>query len=283
MNWWQALILGIIEGVTEYLPVSSTGHLILVAWVLGLNASDEVWRATSTFNIVIQAGAILAIVALYWRRLGQIFAGLIGRNPVGLMLARNIVIAFLPAAVLGSLFADTIEAYLFKPWPVVGALFAGAWLMIAVAYSRRLNHTEHRGRDLEHITIPIALLIGFGQCLAMWPGTSRSMMTIVAALMLGLRPRAAAEFSFLLGLITLSAATGYKLVFSGTEMIATIEWPVFMIGLMAATVSAALAVRWFVSVLIRHGVAPFGWYRLGLSLLVAICIWAGWLTVPAVP
>jgi len=266
MNWWQALILGIVEGVTEYLPVSSTGHLILVSWLLG----HEDDAAVNTFNIAIQVGAIAAVLGLYRSRVTQIAQGVIGHDQAGRSLAKNLIIAFMPAAVLGPLLAPTIKHHLFSPWPVIGALFVGAWLMIAVAYSRRLSHTEHTGRDLNHITWQIALLIGFGQCIAMWPGMSRSMMTIVTALMLGLRPRAAAEFSFLLGLITLTAATGYETYYHGAAMLQQIDVSIFLIGLITAAVSAALAVRWFVGALVRYGLAPFGWYRLVLAAAVAV-------------
>lgn len=281
MTWWQALILGLVEGVTEYLPVSSTGHLILTAWLLGLGADPDRWHAAFTFNIVIQAGAILAVLGLYWSRVQQMAMGLIGRDRTGLHLAGHLLIAFAPAAILGPPLDDLIESYLNGPWPVVGALFVGAWLMLAVAYSRRLAHSEHSGRDLEHLNWRIALLIGFGQCVAMWPGTSRSMMTIVTALLLGLHPRAAAEFSFLLGLITLSAATGLKGLRSGGDMLAQFgAWPVIL-GVLTAGVSAAIAVKWFVAFLTKHGLGPFGWYRLGIAMVLAALLAAGILVVPA--
>ena len=210
MDWWQALILGIVEGLTEYLPVSSTGHLILASWGLGLSGETaEAKRAIDSFNIVIQAGAIAAVLGLYRARVAQMCRGIVGKDEAGRRLAINLMIAFLPAAVLGPLLNDTIEQALFKPWPVIGALFVGAWLMLAVAWNQKL--LEGRSDlEVEDVTWRIALLIGFGQCVAMWPGTSRSMMTIVAALLLGMRARAAAEFSFLLGLITLGAATCYS-------------------------------------------------------------------------
>jgi len=273
--------------VTEYLPVSSTGHLILTAWALGLDEPQARADATNSFNIIIQSGAILAVLGLYWPRVKQMALGLLGRDGDGLRLAINLVIAFLPAAVTGPLFAEQINDHLFTPWPVVGALFVGAWLMLAVAYGRRQWRTEHKGRDLDHITWQIALLIGCGQCFAMWPGTSRSMITIVAALMLGLRPRAAAEFSFLLGLITLSAATGYKVVFDGAAMMAQLNAEngnavlALCIGVAASAVSAALAVKWFVGFVTRHGVAPFGWYRLVLASVLAALIALGWVTIPS--
>jgi undecaprenyl-diphosphatase len=281
MAWWQAVILGIVEGVTEYLPVSSTGHLVLTAWLLGLADDPAQWKAAFTFNIVIQAGAIAAVLLIYWSRVKQMLLGVVGRDRAGRTLAINIVVAFLPAAVLGPLLNDRIEQYLNGPWPVVGALFVGGWLMLAVAYSRKLSRTEHRGRDLDSITWKIALLIGFGQCIAMWPGTSRSMMTIVAGLMLGLRPRAAAEFTFLLGLVTLSAATAYKGFFDGRQMLAEIGgWMPLVLGFITATISAALAVKWFVAFLTRHGLAPFAWYRLGIASVLAGLLVAGVLTLP---
>ncbi len=280
MTWWQALILGVVEGLTEYLPVSSTGHLILTAWLLGLGSDVDRWSATFSFNIVIQAGAILAVLGLYRQRVVQMCRGLVGKDVAGLRLAVNLMIAFVPAAVLGLMFADRIEQYLNGPWPVVGALFVGAWLMLAVAYSRKLSGTVHKGRDLDAVTWQIALLIGFGQCIAMWPGTSRSMMTIVAALMLGLRPRAAAEFSFLLGLVTLTAATGYKTLDGGAAMFHAFGlWPL-VIGMIASTLSAALAIKWFVAFLTRRGLGPFGWYRLAIALLFAALLLAGVLHVP---
>lgn len=310
MEWWQAIILGVVEGLTEYLPVSSTGHLILAAWLLGLGRDPQRWEAAFTFNIVIQAGAILAVVGLYWRRIVQMGRGLAGRDPSGRKLAINLIVAFLPAAVLGPLLAERIETDLHGPWPVVGALFVGAWLMLAVAKSRTLmrqmgrDETSSRapdatddagepeasgsgsaagsaGADLDAIDWRVAFLIGFGQCIAMWPGTSRSMMTIVAALMLGLRPRAAAEFSFLLGLLTLTAATVWSARQGGTQMIATFGWANVAMGFLASLASAILAVRWFVGFLNRWGLAPFGWYRLGVAMLLAVLLLLGVLTIPA--
>jgi undecaprenyl-diphosphatase len=281
MTWWQALVLGIVEGLTEYVPVSSTGHLILASWLLGLAEDPDTWSATFSFNIVIQAGAILAVLGLYWQRVMQMGRGLLGRDPVGKRLAFNIMLAFLPAAVLGPVLAQRIETHLNGPWPVVAALFVGAWLMLAVAYSRKIQGTMHKGRDIDSITWQIALLIGFGQCIAMWPGTSRSMITIVAALMLGLRPRAAAEFSFLLGLITLTAATGYKSLDGGAAMLTEFGLGPIIIGMVASTISAAIAIKWFIAFLTRRGLAPFGWYRLCIATLFAALLLLGVLNVPA--
>ena len=278
MTWWQALILGIVEGLTEYLPVSSTGHLILTAWLLGLDDDPSKKVAVDSFNIVIQAGAIAAVAGLYWTRIKQMAKGLVGRDENGRRLLINLVVAFLPAAAMGPFLNDVIKGHLFAPWPVIGALFVGAWLMLAVAWNQDLIKRSAR-RDLDHVTWKIALLIGFGQCIAMWPGTSRSMMTIVAALLLGLRARAAAEFSFLLGLVTLSAATCYDGYHGGEAILTEIGVVPLIVGFVAATVSAALAVKWFVGFLTRRGLAPFGWYRLGLALLFAALIY--WQVMPA--
>lgn len=286
MTWWQALILGIVEGLTEYIPVSSTGHLVLTAWLLGLDETKASWDAANTFNIVVQSGAILAVVGLYWSRIRQMVQGVLGRNAAGRRLAINLAVAFAPAAIVGPILSERIEEHLFQPWPIVGALFVGAWLMLAVAASRKLSHTETVGAEIDQINWRMALLIGTGQCIAMWPGTSRSMITIVAALMLGLRPRAAAEFSFLLGLPTLTAATVYKLVFDGPEMLASMTHggqsavAVVAVGLIASTVSAALAIKWFVGFLNRRGIAPFGWYRLALATLLSILILLNWVSIP---
>lgn len=280
MSWWQALVLGIVEGVTEFLPVSSTGHLILAAWLLGFADDPARWHAASSFSIVIQAGAIAAVLLLYWRRVVQMLRGVVGQDAAGRRLAINLILAFLPAAILGPILNNAIQEFLFRPWPVVGALFVGAWLMLAVARSRQLNPPSDGGRTIDDIDYRIALLIGFGQCIAMWPGMSRSMMTIVAALMLGLRPKDAAEFSFLLGLITLTAATGYEAVHGGAQMLDEFGVSAIIIGFLVATVSAAVAVKWLVGFLNRHGVAPFGWYRLAVATLLAILIWSGVLTLP---
>jgi undecaprenyl-diphosphatase len=278
MTWWQALLLGLVEGVTEYLPVSSTGHLILTAWLLGMADDPDRWSAAFTFNVTIQAGAIAAVVLLYHERLRSMVAGVLGQDAAGRRLATNVVVATLPAAVLGTLFGDLIEERLNGPWPVVVALFLGALLMLAVAWHQKGRREE--GVGLEDLGTLHAFWIGCGQCLAMWPGTSRSMVTIVVALVVGLRAVAAAEFSFLLGLATLSGATVFKLAGGGAAMLAELGVGSFVIGIVAATISAAVAVKWFVAFLHRYGLAPFAWYRLAVAFALAGAILSGWLTVP---
>ena len=287
MNWWEAVILGLVEGVTEYLPVSSTGHLILTSALLGLDG-PEVKRSIDAFNIVIQGGAILAVVGLYWARVKQMIAGGLGLirigkgDPAGLRLGIQLLVAFMPAVILGLLFNDVIEERLFHAWPVLGALAAGGVYMIALDRWRKKSTREHT-LEIEGLTIPKALCIGFMQTVAMWPGTSRSMMTITGGVLVGLKPRAAAEFSFLLGLPTLGGACVYSLYKNITEskelgepnMFELLGWTPVLIGVIVATVSAAIAVRWLVGFLNTHGLAPFGWYRLVLCAVLGGLMVAG--------
>jgi undecaprenyl-diphosphatase len=286
MDWWHAVILGLVEGVTEYLPISSTGHLILTSGLLGLD-SPEIKRSVDAFNIVIQGGAILAVLGLYRARVGQMIRGLLGKDRMGLRLAINLIIAFIPAAVLGVLLDDWIESRLFYTGPVLSALaLGGVYMMLIDRWKAgkfdRIKPPDHE-RDIEAITPTQALFIGLLQCLAMWPGTSRSMMTISAGYIVGLKPKHAAEFSFLLGLPTLGGATVYKLAKNIAQsakagepnLIAQLGPLAIVIGLAVATVSAALAIKWLVGFLTRHGLTPFGWYRLALSALLGALLLGG--------
>ena len=297
LAWWQAVILGVVEGITEYLPVSSTGHLILASELMQLGETVD------AYNIVIQGGAILAVLGLYRARVATMIQGVLGRHDAGRKLAINLIIAFLPAAILGPLLDDLIEAYLFSAIPVLSALAVGGLVMIGLTpWQKRHfagaddaeNATQHASEnadtaratggssrqyvDIESLTWKAALFIGMLQCVAMWPGTSRSMMTIVAGMLVGLRPKHAAEFSFLLGLPTLGGACVYKLAkdLFGSEpsTLAQLGLGPTLIGIAVATVSAALAVKWLVGYLSRHGVALFGWYRLALTAVLA-ALWAG--------
>ena len=218
MEWWQAVVLGLVEGVTEYLPVSSTGHLILASQLMGLK-TDELKSAINSFEIVIQGGAILAVVGLYWPRMIQMLRGLVGKDAAGLRLFINLVIAFIPSAVLGLLLKSRIEEHLFHPTPVMIALAVGGLYMIVLEYWYEKKHGMHRAsespslgvKEISGVTVRDALIIGLLQCVSLIPGTSRSMMTITGGYLVGLPPRRAAEFSFLLGLPTLVAATLYSL------------------------------------------------------------------------
>jgi undecaprenyl-diphosphatase len=273
MEWWQAVVLGLVEGITEYLPISSTGHLILASSLLGLRTPENA-EALATFEIAIQGGAILAVLGLYRHRVPQTWSGLRGRDPVGRRLLVNLVLAFLPAALLGPLLDDRIESHLFHATPVLAALFLGGLWMIWLG--RRGPSGE---RTIESMDARMALLIGLFQCVAMWPGTSRSMMTIAGGVLLGLRPRDAAEFSFLLGVPTLGAACAYKLTGNllgdGPNLFEQLGAAPVAIGFAVAAVSAAFAVRWLVGFLGRHGLAPFGWYRLALATALGALAFGG--------
>lgn len=279
----HAVVLGLVEGITEYLPISSTGHLIIASALMGLDSPPEQKAAVDAFNIVIQGGAILAVLGLYWQRVLQMIMGVLGRDRAGLKLAINIVVAFLPAAVLGVLFDDWIDAHLFYAGPVLAALFAGGVFMIAIDRWKIRPHREgseiETGRDITDLTWMHALFIGLLQCVAMWPGTSRSMMTISGGVLVGLKPKQAAEFSFLLGLPTLGGACVYKLAKDitgdGPHMYDVIGPVPLVIGIAVATVSAAFAVKWLVGFLTRHGLTVFGVYRIVLCIVLGALWWTG--------
>jgi undecaprenyl-diphosphatase len=294
LGLWESTLLGFVEGLTEYLPVSSTGHLILTAHFLKLSDDtvlldrdgNSVYldppsvenpagtpltlkAGIDAYLIIIQFGAIAAVVILYWSRLIGILRGLLGKNPDGLLLLRNLVLAFLPAAVIGLLLEDVIGNYLFGNEPVIVALFVGGLAILAVDRWHAKKRDDANTFDLHELTAAQCLFIGGMQCLAMWPGTSRSMMTIIAGYLVKLSPTRAAEFSFLLGLVTLSAASIYKGYQVGLPIIAAFGWWIPLLGCMVAAVSAAIAVKWMVSYLGKHGLALFGYYRIALALLLA--------------
>jgi len=292
----DAIILGVVEGVTEFLPISSTGHLIIASRALGLESDQPLagpdgqalWHkkpskenpagepltiklAADTYNIVLQAGAIAAVALLYWPRFVSMLKGLIGRDPGGLRLLINLLIAFIPAAIFGLLAHDWIDENLFSAGAVIIALIAGAFLMFfAEAWrKRRLPHPEEL-TEIKELTKRSAAIIGLLQCVAMWPGTSRSMMTIVGGYFVGLDPRRSAEFSFLLGFVTLSAASLYKGYRSGASMIQVFGWSNAILGGIVAAITAAISVRFLVHWLTRHGLAVFAWYRLALAAVLVV-------------
>ncbi len=270
MEWWQALVLGLVEGLTEFLPVSSTGHLILAQRALGIPAGD----AANAYAICIQAGAILAVLGLYRERIAQMLRGVLGKDPEGLRLALAIIAAFVPAAVVGLLFNDAIEEVLFGLKPTALAWLVGGLAILVVARRRR-GRAAREGASLASLSISSAVVIGLFQCLALWPGTSRSLVTIVGALVIGLSMSAAVEFSFLLGVVTLLAATGYKALGDGALMVETYGPLSLALGALAAWASALLSVRWMVSWLQSHGLSVFGWYRVGLALIVGGLLFSG--------
>lgn len=290
MEIWQAILLGLIEGVTEYLPVSSTGHLIVAQRLMHIGTASEIEKiAADCFAICIQGGAILAVLGLYYKHVLKMANGMIGRDPEGLKLATSIIVGFIPAAVLGYLLNDWIEAKLFGLWPVIFAWIFGGFAILWTVRYRRLNPPRGNGRDILKLNWEAALFIGVLQCVAMWPGTSRSLMTICGGLIVGLSIKSAVEYSFLLGVVTLSAATAKKAVWKlegidpvydtwggGVKLMLDQYSAIpLLVGLIAATLSAALAVRWLVKYLQSHGLAIFGYYRIALGLIIGTLLLTG--------
>jgi undecaprenyl-diphosphatase len=275
----NAAILGLVEGATEYLPVSSTGHLILTENILGLADDPAAKRAANAYAIVIQAGAILAVLGLYRKRIRQMLLGLLGRDAAGKRLAWNLVIAFLPAVVVGLLFEHQIKARLFGLWPVTAAWFAGGIFLVYLGRRRAQALSRDGGSgdglSIENFGWRQALGIGLIQCLAMWPGVSRSLATIAGGLLMGAELGAAVEFSFLLGLLTLGAATVYEAYQNGTMIMANFGLIGPLLGFACAFVSAWVSIKWMVSFLQRGSLAVFGWYRIALALLVATLLLSG--------
>ena len=273
MSLGQAAILGLVEGVTEYLPVSSTGHLILVDRWLGLRGNGtfnaEQMDAIEAFEIVIQSGAIIAVLYAYIDKVKLMISGFLGKSPAGKKLLINVTAAFVPAMVIGFVLHKIIKTYLQQEGPTVFALALGGVAMIVWDRSALARKRRHHGISVEHLTTVDSIKIGLLQCVAMWPGTSRSMMTILGGQWVGLSPVAAAEFSFLLGLPTLMAATAFKALKDGHHLANYIGFDAMAVGLAVAAISAFFCVKGLIAWLSRHGLQPFGWYRLILSALVA--------------
>lgn len=292
MDVWESIILGIVEGLTEYLPVSSTGHLIIAQYLMGLAESE----ALSAYEICIQGGAILAVLGLYFSRVVQMWHGVCGvalevvgrfspgiaqkypkaseQSRAGWRLLINLIIAFIPAAVVGISCSKIIKAYLFNASTVMISWAVGGIVILLYVWQRERRGIGRKGRRLEELSPRGALGIGLMQCVAMCPGVSRSLMTMLSGLTVGLSVSAAVEFSFLLGLITLGAATCYDAVKHGAEMLQTIGWLPMLVGTVVAWGSAWVAVKWMVGYLNRHSLAIFGWYRMAAAavmLLLIIC------------
>ncbi len=250
-----ALLLGLIEGMTEFLPVSSTGHLILFGDILGFKGPPG-----KTFEIVIQLGAILAICCLYYKKLASTAVGLVCCEAKDWRFAIGILLAFLPAMVFGALFHEFIKAKLFNPFSVSIALIVGGIVILLV---ERLRPT-YRYHSIEEFSLPLCFKIGLCQCLALIPGTSRSGSTIIGALLLGADRRAATEFSFFLAIPTMFAATVFDL-YENWQLLSLDNVQIIAVGFIAAFVSALLIVRWVVSYIAKHGFAPFAIYRIILG------------------
>lgn len=268
MDFWtaiQALILGVVEGLTEFLPISSTGHQIIVADLLDFSGDRF-----NAFNIIIQLGAILAVV---WEFRGKIFQVVTGlpTQPKARRFTANLLIAFLPAVVLGVIFADAIHHYLFNPITVAAALVVGGVIML---WAERRQHQVH-AETVDDITWKDALKVGFAQCLAMIPGTSRSGATIIGGLLFGLSRKTATEFSFFLAMPTMVGAavySGYKY----RELFQPGDLPVFALGFVVSFIFAMIAVRGLLKFIANHSYAVFAWYRIAFGLLILATWEFGW-------
>jgi undecaprenyl-diphosphatase len=270
LEFWQAAVLGIVEGLTEYLPVSSTGHLILTSKLLGLPESEGL----KSFEVVIQAGAILAVVGVYFNRIGLMIRGLFGKSPDGLRLVLRLGLAFAITSVLALLFEKRIKEHIFDNLTVISwAWIIGGILMIGVEVWRRRSNRPRIG--LEKLSWVGAMGIGLFQAIALCPGVSRSLAALVGGLLVGLEMSSALEFSFLLGGLTLTAAAGYETVKHFEAMRTTIPPGPALVGILAATIAAWLTVTWMLRFLNRVGLTPFAVYRVGLGLVVLTLIWTG--------
>jgi undecaprenyl-diphosphatase len=257
---WLVIILGIVEGVTEYLPVSSTGHLILATELLGFDA-----QAWAVFNIAIQPGAILAVVLIYWRTFWDVLVGLFERSPDAWAFVRNILAAFLPAVVIGLAIGDQIELLLANAVVVAWALIIGG---VAILVLEKLVRPRETG-GVSKLTLRQSATIGLIQCLAMIPGVSRSGATILGAMSLGVDRKTAAEFSFFLAVPTLTGATVLQLAKHWDE-IPTGQLGWIGLGSLVSFVTAFVVVKGFLAIVTRFGFAPFGWYRIVVGAIALV-------------
>lgn len=251
-HYLTVILLGIVEGLTEFLPVSSTGHLILASELLGYDAST--W---AMFNVVIQLGAILAVVVLYWRTFWAVGMGLLRREPVSWRFLRNLLIAFIPSAIIGLALHDYIEILLGAPQVVAWALIVGGVAILLIERAVK----EQRFHGIADIPAMRVLGIGLVQCISMIPGVSRSGATIMGALMLGVERRTAAEFSFFLAIPTMMGATSLEL-FEKRDVLASVDFGLIGIGFTVSFFVAIGVIKWFVGIVSKHGFAPFAWYRI---------------------
>ena len=260
---WLVILLGVVEGLTEYLPVSSTGHLILATELMGYDADK--W---ALFNVAIQPGAILAIVVLYWRTFWDVLTGLFAKEPSAWRFVRNLLVAFVPAVVLGLAFGDYFETLLGSATIVAWALIIGG---VAILIVEKLAKPTDKG-GVANVTFAHSVGIGLVQCLAMIPGVSRSGATILGAMSMGVDRKTAAEFSFFLAVPTLTGATALQLYKHGHAMEpGMIQW--ILLGSLVSFVVAVVVVKAFVAVIQRFGFAPFAWYRIVAG--AAALVWLG--------
>jgi len=265
---FKAAIMGIVEGLTEFLPVSSTGHLILTGSLLGF-ADDK----SKVFDIAIQTGAIFAVMIVYWQRLRETMAGL-GNDARAQRFAINVAIAFVPAVVLGLLFGKAIKAHLFTPVVVASTFIIGGFIIL---WAERRKSAVVRVEAVDDMTRLDALKVGLVQCLAMIPGTSRSGATIIGGMLLGLSRKAATDFSFFLAIPTLIGAGLYSL-YKERALLSVADIPLFGVGLLFSFIAAWLCVRWLLRYISTHTFVAFAWYRIAFGIVVLITAYTGVVT-----
>ncbi len=262
----KAAVMGVVEGLTEFLPVSSTGHLILAGSLLGM--TDD---KSKVFDIAIQTGAILAVIIVYWQRLSTAVLEL-GSSARARRFVANVAIGFLPAAVIGFFVYKTIKAYLFNGPVVASAFIVGGLIILWV--EKRAHPAPPRIVDVDQMTALDALKVGFVQCLGMIPGTSRSGATIIGGMLLGLSRKAATDFSFFLAIPTLVAAGGYSL-FKERRLLSAADLPLFVVGFVVSFIAAWFCVRWLLRYISTHTFVPFAWYRIAFGIVVLATAWSG--------
>lgn len=267
---WKAFFLGIVEGITEFLPISSTGHLILFGDWINFQSNEA-----KVFEVVIQLGSILAVVWIFRHRLFQLIRGTFRLEPVEVAFTRNLLIAFLPSAIVGLLFIKAIKALFFHPGVVVVTLVLGGFIMLWVERRRPANSADaqpEQVQTLENITWKQALIVGFAQCLAMVPGTSRSGATIIAGMLSGIQRKTATEFSFFLAMPTMLAAAVYDF-YKHADLLTQQDMLAIAVGFVSAFICALFVVRAILVFVSRHTYRAFGWYRIVLGLVVGAWLW----------
>ena len=264
----KAAIMGIVEGLTEFLPISSTGHLILAGALLGFD--DE---KAKVFDIAIQTGAIFAVILVYWQKIRDTVTALPTEKKAQ-QFALNVLVAFVPAVVLGLLFGKEIKENLFTPVVVASTFIIGGLIILWAERRQKNNPALARIHSVDAMTVMDALKVGLVQCLAMIPGTSRSGATIIGGMLLGLSRQAATDFSFYLAIPTLIGAGGYSL-YKERALLSAADLPVFGVGLLFSFISAWLCIRWLLKYIANHSFVPFAWYRIGFGVVVLATAWSG--------
>ena len=262
----KAALMGVVEGLTEFLPISSTGHLILAGSLLGFSDAKA-----KVFDIAIQTGAILAVIIVYWQKIRDTVVALPSSRQAQ-RFTLNVLIAFLPAVVLGLLFGKAIKAHLFTPQVVATTFILGAFVIL---WAERRPQNLARVHSVDDMTPLDALKVGLVQCFAMIPGTSRSGATIIGGMLLGLSRKAATDFSFFLAIPTLIGAGVYSL-YKERALLSWADAPMFGVGLLFSFISAWICVRWLLRYISSHSFVPFAWYRIAFGLIVLLTWWTGW-------